>query len=330
MKIETMHYDEKDLRAIEATGRLDANESVFFARQLEYIRPKAYDAKRAALSAMTLFPVDTSLPAGANTITYRQYDQVGSAKIIASYADDLPRADVTAKEFTSPIRGIGDSYGYNVQEIRHAMYANVPLESKRQAAAKRAHDELINKLAWAGDAVSGLPGFLSNTNIPGYTVPADGAGGGGSSKLWANKTGEQILRDMNGVVNLVVTQSKGIHKPNELWMPLAQYTYIASTPYDKTIAPTTILETFLSANPFVQEVKPILELASTANGGSAGANDIMVAADNSIDNYQLNLSLAFMQHPPQQRNLEFVIPCESRFGGVTIEYPLAFAKSDAI
>ena len=59
MKIETMHYDEKDLRAIEATGRLDANESVFFARQLEYIRPKTYDVKRAALSAVTLMPVDT-------------------------------------------------------------------------------------------------------------------------------------------------------------------------------------------------------------------------------------------------------------------------------
>ena len=327
MTKETMHYDEQDLRAIEATGRLDANESVFFARQLEYIRPKAYDVKRASLSAMSLFPVDTSLPAGANTITYRQYDQVGSAKIIASYADDLPRADVTAKEFTSPIRGIGDSYGYNVQEIRHAMYANVPLESKRQAAARRAHEELINKLAWSGDAISGLPGFLSNSNIPGYTVPADGTG---TSKLWSTKTGELILRDMNGVVNLVVTQSKGVHIPNELWVPLAQYTLIASTPYDKTVSPMTILETFLSANPYVKTVKPILELASTANGGSAGSTNVMVAADNSIDNYQLNIAMMFMQHAPQQRNLEFVIPCESRFGGITIEYPLAFAKGDSV
>ena len=324
---EQMRYDEQDLRAIESTGRLDANESVFFARQLEYIRPKAYDIKRAALSAMTLFPVDTSLPAGANTITYRQYDQVGSAKIIASYADDLPRADVTAKEFTSPIKGIGNSYGYNVQEIRHAMYANVPLESKRQAAARRAHDEQINKLAWAGDSVSNLPGFLSNGNIPGYTVPADGTG---SSKLWSTKTGELILRDMNGIVNQVVTQSKGAHKPNELWLPLAQYTYIASTPYDKTVSPMTILECFISANPYVKTVKPILELASTSNGGSYGTYDGMVAADNSIDNYQLNIAMMFMQHPPQQRNLEFVVPCESRFGGVTINYPLAFSKSDSI
>lgn len=326
MTKETMTYDEQDLRAIEATGRLDANESVFFARQLEYIRPKTYDVKRAKLSAMEVMPVDTSIPAGANTITYRQYDSVGSAKIIASYADDLPRSDVLAKEFTSPIKGIGDSYGYSVQEIRHAMMANVPLDAKKQAAARRSHDELINKLAWAGDTITGLPGFLSNANIPGYTVPADGTG---SSKLWTTKTPDLIIRDLNGLANQVFSQSKGVHRPNEIWMPLAQYALIASTPRSST-SDTTILEFFLNANPFIQRVVPILEMASTANGGSAGATDIMVAADNSLDNYQLNIAMMFMQHAPQQRNLEFVVPCESRFAGVTIEYPLAFAKADSI
>lgn len=323
----TMHYDEQDLRAIQSTGRLDANESIFFARQLEFIRPQAYDIKRAALSAMSLFPIDTSIPAGANTITYRQYDTVGLAKIIANYADDLPRADVTAKEFTSPIKGIGDSYGYSVQEIRHAQYAGISLDSKRQAAAKRAHDELINQLAWSGDAVTNLPGFLSNANLTGYTVPADGTG---TSKLWSTKTPELILRDLNGLVNTVVTTSKGIHKPNEVWLPLAQYTLIASTPYSTLSPTTTILAVFLMNNPFVQRVIPVLELASTALGGAAGATNTMIAADNSMDNYQLNLALAFLQHPPQQRNLEFVVPCESRFAGVTIERPLAFSKADSI
>lgn len=322
----TMHYDAQDLRAIEGTGRLDANESIFFARQLEYIRPKAYDVKRAKLSALEVMPIDTSTNPGAEYITYRQYDSVGSAKVIANYADDLPRADVTAKEFVSPVRGIGDSYGYSVQEIRAAQFTGTDLNTKRQAAARRAHDELINKLAWAGDTVSGLPGFLSNANIPGYTIPADGTG---TSKLFSTKTADQILRDMNGVSNSVFTTSKGVHRPNELWMPLAQYSLISSTPRSST-SDTTILEYFLANNPFVQRVIPVLELASTANGGSNGATDTMIAADNSIDNYQLNLAMMFMQHAPQQKNLEFVIPCESRFAGVTIEYPLAFSKADSV
>jgi len=321
MTTEQMHYDERDLRAIEASGRLDANEGIFFARQLEYIRPKTYDVKRAQLNAIALMPVDISTNPGAEFITYRQYDQVGIAKIIANYADDLPRADVTGKEFTSPVRGIGDSYGYSVQEIRAAQYTGTDLSSKKQAAARRAHDELINKLAWFGDATSGLPGLLSNVNIPGYTVPAVGTG---TSKLWTTKTPDQIIADMNGIVNQVTTQSKGIHKANQLWLPLAQYTYIGSVPRSAT-SDTTILEFFKMNNPGV-EVKPVLELA----GAKAGPLDTMMALENSIDNFQLNLAMLFLQHAPQQRGLEFVIPCESRFAGVTVEYPLSMAIADSI
>ena len=132
---DNLHYDAADLRAIEATGRFDANESVFFARQLEYVKAKTYDIKRAPLNAMRLFPVSTETPEGATTITYRQYDGVGMAKIVANYANDLPRADVTGKEFTSPIRSIADAYGYNTQEIRSAMFAGVPLNAKKATQA---------------------------------------------------------------------------------------------------------------------------------------------------------------------------------------------------
>jgi len=326
MANEQMNYDAQDLRAIESTGRMDANESIYFARQLEFIKSQAYDVKRPALSALSLFPVDTSVPAGAETLTYRQYDTVGMAKVIANYADDLPRADVTAKEFTSRIRGIGISYGYSVQEIRASQMTGSSLDVKKMRAAQRGHDEKINQLAWVGDTVSGLPGFLSNSNVPGYIIPTTGTG---TSKLWVNKTADQILTDLNGITNSVITTTKGVHKPTEIWLPYAQYSLISSTPRSST-SDTTILDYFLSNSPSIQRVIPVNELASTANGGNAGTYDIMIAAENLADNYQLVIPMAFMQHAPQQKNLEFTVPCESRVGGVTIEYPLAFAKADSI
>lgn len=317
-----MHYDAQDLRAIESTGRLDANEAIHFARQLEFVKSQAYDVKRPALSAMALFPVDTSVPAGASTVTYRQYDAVGMAKVIANYADDLPRADVTAKEFTSPVRGVGISYGYSVQEIRASAFAGTSLDSKKMRAAQRGHEMTINQLAWSGDTAAGIPGFLTNANIPAYTVPADGTS---SSKLWSAKTPDLILRDMNGIVNSVYTVTKGVHKPNELWIPQAQYALISSTARSST-SDTTILEFFLNANPFIERVIPVVELT----GAGAGGTDLMVAAENMADNYQLVIPMAFMQHAPQQVNLEFTVPCESRCGGVIIEYPLAFAIGSGI
>lgn len=324
----TTHYDAQDLKAIENSNllRADDNETIFFARQLEYVKSRTYDIKRPDLSAFNLFPVDTSAGAGAKTITYRQYDSVGSAKIIASYAEDLPRADVVAKEFTSNVRGIGISYGYDVQEIRYAQMTGQSLDAKRAASARKAHEQRINLLAWSGDADHNLPGFLTNANVPGYTIPADGTG---SSKLFSTKTPDQILRDLNGLANAVYTQSRGVHRPNQLWIPLAQYTLIASTPRSST-SDTTILEYFLMNNPFIKEVVPVLELASNANGGVAGATNIMVAVENTEENLQMNVTMPFMQHSPQQKGLAFEVPCESRFGGVTITYPLAMIKADSI
>jgi len=314
-----MNYDANDLRAIEASGRFDANESLFFSRQLESIKAQSYDVKRAKLNALEIFPVSTSTPEGATTITYRQYDSVGVAKIIANYATDLPRADVSGKEFTSPIRGIGIAYGYSVQEIRSAQFAGVSLSEKKMRAAQRAHEEMINRLAWGGDTENGLPGFMTNANIPAYTVPADGTS---SSKLWTAKSADKIVRDINGVINQVTTQSKGIHRANMVLMPLEQYTLIAST-QNSTASDTTILQFVTLNNPGVT-FKPVIEL--DAFGGGL---DRIVAGEFSIDNMQLEIPMSFKQYSPQVNGLEYVIPCESRFGGVIVEYPLAFAIGDS-
>lgn len=318
---DNLHYDAADLRAIEATGRFDANESVFFARQLEYVKAKTYDIKRAPLNAMRLFPVSTETPEGATTITYRQYDGVGMAKIIANYANDLPRADVTGKEFTSPIRSIGNAYGYNTQEIRSAMFAGVPLNAKKATQVTRAQEELVNQLAFAGDADHGLPGLLSNTNIPEVTLAADGTG---SSKTFATKTADKIVRDVNSVINKVLTQSKGVHRANQVWMPLEQYALLATT-QNSTASDTTILDFLRQVNPGVT-FEAVIEL----DGAGASGADRMMALENSIENWQLEIPMMARQYAPQQQGLEFVVPVESRFGGVLIEYCLAFSFADGI
>lgn len=323
MKTDQMHYDEQDLRILENSGVLknDAGEAIFAARQLEYVRAQTYDVERPALSAWDLFPIDTSIPAGANYITWRQWDKIGQAKIVSAYADDLPKADVLMLESTSPIRTLGISYGYDRQEIRNAQYAQVPLDAKRALAAREGHEQTVNRLAWAGDTVSGLPGLLTTT-LPVYVFPADGTG---ASKLWSTKTPDQIIRDMNGIVNSVFVTTNGVKRADELWLPLAQYTYIASTPRSAN-SDTTILDYFLTNNPFIKRVVPVLELT----GAGAGGTDMAIALQNSAMNYQMNIPLMFTQLPPQPRNLYVEIPCESRFGGVTVERPGAFATGIGI
>ena len=314
-----------DVAAIESQSsiiHMDANETIFFARQLEYLRPKIYDVKRPQLSAIQLFPIDTTVPEWANVVTYTMYDATGIAKIIASYADDLPMVGINGKQFSSPVRSLGDSYGWSTAELRAAAATNTPLTSRLAVMAKRGHDIAVNKIAWFGDSDANLPGFLSNTNIPLYTIPATGTG---SSKLWSTKTPDQILADLNAVVNTVYTQSNGVHTANEVWLPLEQLTYIKNTIRGSN-SDATIFKVWSDANPGIT-LKGVLELKAVAL--YSGAN-VMVAIDNSVENLQLVLPMPFREYPPQANNLSWKVPCESRVGGVVIEYPFAMVIATGI
>ena len=62
--------------------RLDSNESVFFNRELAYVKAKSYDAKYAELKGLSLIPISTEAGAGVNEIIFHQYRGVGFAKVI--------------------------------------------------------------------------------------------------------------------------------------------------------------------------------------------------------------------------------------------------------
>lgn len=301
---------------------LDAGGDIFFARQLEFIQAKIYEYEYPALKSFQLIPINYDVPAGAEYVTATQFQAVGRARIIDSYADDLPESGVLGTQLTNPVQGIGTSYRYSHQEIRAAQMANLSLSLRLAEAARRANDQMVDNLAFFGNPAVGMTGLLNNPNVPTQTVPADGTG---TSTEWTTKSPDQILRDMNLIVNQVVVQSNEVEMPNALLLPLAQYTLIASTPRSST-SDTTILNYFLMNNPFIREVIPVPKLAGAGEDGV----DIMVAYEKNENKLEMQIPLPFTQYAPQERNLEFIIPCESRFGGVSIYYPLSLIIGEGI
>ena len=308
---------------------LDAQENIFFARELESKKAKTYDVVKAPLKAFELLPVSTDAGPGAEAIVYEQYDMTGMATIIANYADDLPRADVKGKEFTARVRSIGNSYGYSLQEIRAARHAGKPLEQRKANAAVRAQREKWNRIAFYGDATHNLQGWLTNPNIPSTTAPADG---GSSATTFASKTPVQIARDMHALCNSIVTLTNGAEQPDTLVLPLAQYSYIASTRMGDG-SDVTILKHFLDTSPFIKSVEWANELDSAAlaaGGVTDFTGDIMIAYRKDPDAVTLEMPVMFEQLPVQQDGLEYVVPCHSRIGGVIIYYPLSMSIMDGI
>ena len=179
-------------------SRLDgvSGASAFFARELDYVKAKAYDKQYPELSALAYLPQTSEVNEGAETATWYGYEVTGLADIINNYAEDLPRADVMGKPTTVQIKSIGDSYGYNAQEMRASIYTGKGLDARKATAARRAHDTKVNQIAFVGDKKSGLIGIFSDdAGIPEYAlseVTVDEE----QKTEFQYKTADQILADL--------------------------------------------------------------------------------------------------------------------------------------
>lgn len=296
---------------------LDSGESVFFARQLEFIKAKSYDIVYPEFMALALIPISFEAGSGAENITYRQYNEVGLAKISSNYADDLPRSDVKGEEFTAKVRGIFGSYGYSVQDIRRGLMTGMPLEQRKANSARKSNDIVVNQIAWYGDETHGLQGLLYSPNVTkGDLTTGD----------WLNaaRTPDEIIADVNTLLGGIQSLTKGSESAKRVLIPVEEFAKIASTPRSAT-SDTTILEFLRKVWPAVEflQVPEMGNLTKNPVTGAVAATKVVVAYDPSPDKLQLEIPQPYEQFPAQERNLEFVVPCHSRCGGVNIYYPLS-------
>jgi len=289
---------------------LDDTGNAFFARQLEHIKAKSYDVAYQDLMARNLFPVSNEAPEGVSTITYRTYDMVGSARIINSYADDLPRADVFGKETTIPARAVGSSFGYNRDEILQSQLTGLPLDQRRANAVQRAWEEKIDDIAWNGSSVDGLIGFLTHPNIPSI---ASGVAGG-----WINGTPDEIIADINSLMSKVRADTRMKEQPQTLLVPVLEFNHISGTPR-ASISDTTILKFILQNVVGLSEIIPVNELTTEA-----------ILYDKNPDKLQLEIVKELEFLPPQERGLELLVPAWGKTAGVNVYYPLSVIKLTSI
>lgn len=302
--------------------RLDSNESVFFNRELAYVKARSYDAKYAELKGLSLIPISTEAGAGVNEIIFHQYRGVGFAKVIADYAKDFPRVDIYGEEKAVKVKGIGDSYGYSIKEIRASQRTGKNLDQRRAITARRAHDEMMNRMALKSNTADGTFGLLDFPGITEVTLQADGTS---SSKTWASKTPDQIVRDINDLVNAVMEPTSAREVPDTLLLPIAQYNDLASRRIGEA-GEKTLMRYILDNSPYIKKIDWLSELK---NFGAGGTNRALVGR---FDEEHLTLEIPqpFEQFEAQQEGMEFTIPCHSECAGTIIYYPLAFAYADGI
>jgi hypothetical protein len=311
-----------DLLNLQKSDQLDAAESVFFARQLEHIKSQTYDIRYPELKARMLVPTSNEVGAGATSVTYRQYDRVGRAKLIGANAKDIPRVDVHGEEFNRPVRTAADCYGWTVMEVQAAAFAGVSLNSQRAAAARRAIEELLDEVAAIGAPDFGIPtGFINDANVPTQDVPV----GTGGDEEWSGKTPDEIIKDVGDAIGRIRVASLDTEMPDTVLLPPAQHALISTTPRS-TQSDTTILEFILKAFPMITAIDSWYRLVDAG----AATTDRMIVYKRSADKLQQEITQEFNQLPVQEQGLEFLINAMAKTAGTAFYYPLSADYSDEI
>jgi hypothetical protein len=307
--------------------RLDALETAAFARELEYVFADIYRKEYPDLMGKTLIPVKPGPGPGAESHTYTEVEKFGQAKIVHNYATDFPDTEVQGKQFSQVIRSIGDSYQYNIQDLRAAALTKIHMPTEKADGAREAIERLADLLMLTGDVNTGLFGLNSTSLVANYNaVTATTKTGGGT--LWTSVTAkpQEIITDVQSLFKSIPVNTKNKHRGNTLALDTASYNLIAFANWGDTGNPTgqSMLQYIMANTPGLEAVEVWTRLD---NAGATNKSRIFAYDRNPKVLYQV-IPQDFEQFPPQARSLAFVINCHMRWGGVVTPYPKAISYMD--
>lgn len=153
-------------------GKMDSSQTDFVARQLLYVMQQIKVAVYPGDILEQAFPVNTMGGAGVNSIAYQELDFTGEFRLLAGSATDLPEIASNLSETPKKVGFYGAYIGWSLQELEHAAYARVNLQSRKQMAAGMAAKKTKNSIAWTGDpnggGINGLFSYaLNNASLTG-------------------------------------------------------------------------------------------------------------------------------------------------------------------
>ncbi len=300
----------------------DAGEGIIFARQLEIMKPDVYRVAYPMLRYAEVIPVSPDKNPYAQVISYKMWDISGSAKIIANYADDLPRADVGGREYFMQVHTLGTSVGWTDFDIGAAQMAGQSLDSAKLMAANEIIQRLADKLAFFGDSTVNLFGLTNLPNMPNTVVPTYDAVVTWAAKIAKGDLGkEAVIADLLLPFTRMSTLTKNLEVPDTLLMAPTTWAQLSATPRSAA-SDLTLLEFFKKAHPEITIITvPHLETSGT------GGTKQMILMRRDKSKLELEIPQDVYVRDPERRGLEWIVAITMRFGGVLCRYPLSLDSS---
>lgn len=294
----------------------------FAIKQTTHVEREVNETVYPDIQYPSLVPVDTSAHPFAKSITYFSSDKFGEAKWINGNSDDVPQAGTELAKHETAVHMAGIGYGWGYEEINQAQMMGVNLQNNDAIAARRAYEEMVDRVALTGDATKSFQGLINNTSVTAAAVITGD---------WATATEDEILADVNALLLGVANDTQYSAMADTLLLPYAKLNIVATRRLGDTQG--TILSFLQKYNTYTAMTgRPLLIRAIRGlDTAGAGGTARMVAYRRDPQVLKLHIPMPHRFLPVyQQGPLNFVVPGVFRLGGLDIRKPKEVRYGDGI
>lgn len=295
----------------------------FVIAQASIIEPGVYRTVYPDIQYHDLIPVDTSGSEFATSVTYFSSDQYGKADWINGNADDIPRAGTTRSKFETPVYTAGIGYGYGWEEIGRAQMLGINLPNEDAMAARRASEELVDRVALQGDSSKGFTGLFNASGVTPVAAPTG---------AWGTATPDQIAADMNAALLNVFNGTNTTSVADTMLLPWSKF-LLVSTKKMSDNSDLTILQWFLANNVFTALTGRPLTVRGLRGLDNAGAGGVarLIAYRKDPTVLKLHMPMPHRFLPVYQSGpLRWDVPGVMRLGGLDVRLPKEVVYMDGI
>jgi hypothetical protein len=287
-----------------------------------------------------VLPIDTSVDPASLEWEYYMVDQVGYADFVDDDGTIAPSSAMIASRHTGKMAEIGHRYDLTLFDLERAAKAGLELKSLKQAHAKKAHDAKTNWIWLFGESARGIPGLCNHPNINVQLAPLNDDS---SSRLWKNKTADEIMADITAMVNSIAENTLEAYVAKKVLLPhnllrRMQDVYL-TTAGGIVLNVLEWVQKRYAGDPTGQgqvqfmalnECDGARRLDPVTNSDTSGITGdfCLVLPAASADELCFVKARPFTQLPPQQSDFKLHHLTHSKVGGCKAQIPLAVTRFD--
>ena len=296
---------------------------------------------RKPLTAFT-YPRDIVIESGGGWVDYVSamavsYGITGGAidsPVTAGGANGIPTVQASVDKGVYKAHVFAAALRIMFQDMQRSNYIGRSLDNLLQDGVRLAYDKHMDANAYVGLTDYGTTGLVNNPNATETTAASVPIQPSGTSTKWADKTPEQILKDVNDALT-AGWAANGYDEsaiPNHILLPYEQYLYIMTTKVTD-LATETIYD-FLMKNNAATKAGGDLFIGATrwCKGAGTSGGDRMVVYNNDRRFVKMDelVPLSRIMSQPNVANVCYDTAYMANISEVQIFYPTAISYVDGI